>query len=638
MENSIELKAVKDILGMNFFIPSYQRGYRWKEQQVIDLLNDIYSFSQKHLDQSEEIYCIQPLVVAQRNEDILAKCKLPETTLDDIRKYIKGSWTVVDGQQRLTTIYLVLKALGEDKGFEINYSTRLKSGVFLKNIKKEESSDNIDFFHMYNAYSTIVDWIKDPEKNIEAFRSALLNRVNFIWYEVDQKEEIKVFQRLNIGKIPLTDSELIKALFLNRTNFCTKNEKYDKEIESLQKTIAFEWDMIERDLQNDEFWAFINNFDYPKQTRIDYILDKICSNNDYKLNEEGKKRIGKDEHKTFRYFNEVFAQKKNEENTAWIKDLWSKIKMYYQVFSEWYHDYRLYHYIGYLSSLSSDTFDISIYVSEWNKKDKKSFLEYLKTEIKLKLKSKKWLSSLNDYQFDQEGGASKRDCVDLLLLHNIETVIQQNDKLISDSKYNLPNFSKFPFHLFKKEKWEVEHIRPNAGDDTEGDSEKKMYFLLAKPYMEANEALYKKIESYLENENNDESIFFEIREEIYREGGVLADEDKNKIWNYTLLDAKTNKEYGNQIFPVKRDFINNKVNGIKKKYKLEGGKLKEQEVSKEVAFLPICTQKVFSKSYTSMPTTMVNWNKKDAEAYLNDIKEKLKDYLPENLYGTEQEE
>ena len=45
MENSIELKAVKNILGMNFFIPSYQRGYRWKEQQVIDLLNDIYSFS-----------------------------------------------------------------------------------------------------------------------------------------------------------------------------------------------------------------------------------------------------------------------------------------------------------------------------------------------------------------------------------------------------------------------------------------------------------------------------------------------------------------------------------------------------------------------------------------------------------------
>ena len=44
MENSIELKAVKDILGMNFFIPSYQRGYRWKEQQVIDLLNGLSLF------------------------------------------------------------------------------------------------------------------------------------------------------------------------------------------------------------------------------------------------------------------------------------------------------------------------------------------------------------------------------------------------------------------------------------------------------------------------------------------------------------------------------------------------------------------------------------------------------------------
>ena len=47
--NDIELKPIKDILGMNFFIPNYQRGYRWKEQQVIDLLEDIYSFSLKFL-------------------------------------------------------------------------------------------------------------------------------------------------------------------------------------------------------------------------------------------------------------------------------------------------------------------------------------------------------------------------------------------------------------------------------------------------------------------------------------------------------------------------------------------------------------------------------------------------------------
>ena len=111
----------------------------------------------------------------------------------------------------------------------------------------------------------------------------------------------------------------------------------------------------------------------------------------------------------------------------------------------------------------------------------------------------------------------------------------------------------------------------------------------------------------------------------------MSDEDKNKIWNYTLLDAQTNKEYGNQIFPVKRAFINNKVNGIKKKYKLDGNKLIEIEERKEVAFVPLCTQKVFSKSCTSMPNTMVNWNYEDAKAYLTDIIIKLKYYLPESL-------
>ena len=102
----------------------------------------------------------------------------------------------------------------------------------------------------------------------------------------------------------------------------------------------------------------------------------------------------------------------------------------------------------------------------------------------------------------------------------------------------------------------------------EGDK-KVMYLLLAKPYMKINKDLYKEIECYLQtnNENdNDDSKFFELLDRIYKEGCTLGDEDKNKIWNFTLLDATTNKEYGNQIFPFKRALIINKMNGIKKKY------------------------------------------------------------------------
>lgn len=455
MENSVELKTISDISGMNFLIPSYQRGYRWGKQQVIDLLDDIYSFSKNH-SQGDEIYCIQPLVVAQRDEDVLEKCKRPETTLEDIRRYIKGSWTVVDGQQRLTTIYLILKAFEVKEGYDIEYATRKKSKEFLQqinNVKEDESNDNIDFYHMYKAFDSIKKWKEEHNDNPEIFRSTLLNRVVFVWYKVDEKEEVKVFQRLNIGKIPLTDSELIKALFLNRSNFSTKKENYNLEIESLQNKIAFEWDMIERELQNDEFWAFINNFDYSRPTRIDFILDAICEKNIDKLGKESKDKIGRDEHKTFRYFNERFIQEK-ENGTEWINNLWSEIKEYYQVFNEWYHDYRLYHYIGYLSALSCDTSIISELVLKWNKNNKEDFLNYIKGEIKSKLEkeSTKWLSKLESFEFDIEGSVNKRKCIGLLLLYNIETIIQQNEKLVEESRYNLPNFTKFPFHLFKKEK------------------------------------------------------------------------------------------------------------------------------------------------------------------------------------------
>ena len=39
--NSIELKTLNELSQYSFYIPTYQRGYRWTEQEVIDLLNDI---------------------------------------------------------------------------------------------------------------------------------------------------------------------------------------------------------------------------------------------------------------------------------------------------------------------------------------------------------------------------------------------------------------------------------------------------------------------------------------------------------------------------------------------------------------------------------------------------------------------
>lgn len=664
--NVISLKPVKELLGMNFFIPDYQRGYRWEKQQAIDLLEDIYAFALKTSHTSEEIYCIQPLVVSEKADDILEKCKRPESTLEDIKKYIKGSWTVVDGQQRLTTIYLLLSCLGIDDRYEIDYCTRIGSKDFLANIKSKNSADaesNVDYYHMYLVYSTINEWIDSKEVQDPSVRKeildALLNQVNFIWYQVDEADEISVFTRLNIGKIPLTDSELIKALFLNRANFRIESDADEKQLEAKQRKIAIEWDQIEYALQNDEFWAFLHDFNYDKPTRIDFILNSICEKDRYHLfretknrkktknydyrgeieayNKALKERIGNDEHRTFRYFNEAFICAKinaathatENVNTDWLDDLWKEVKKYYQVFNEWYQDYRLYHYIGYLTSIQNSDFDITDYVLSWEGQTKAEYIEGLKTAIAQKLRRKEWFEQIFEYKFDQEYNGKvvgKRAVVDILLLHNIETIIQQNDKFVSETKYNLPNFSKFPFHLYKREKWQVEHIRPNAGDDFKKDGADLLYLSLARQYFTDDSILTQKIDDYIGGVAGKDD-FTDILTEITQKGGPLPDEDKNRIWNYVLLDESTNKEYGNQIFPVKRAFIANKEKGVKIIYSFCNGQLVIDSKAPEVAFVPPCTKNVFSKFYTEMPSTMMNWNIDDAEAYWNDIKEKLQYYF-----------
>lgn len=646
MGNSIELKSVKDLLGMSFYIPNYQRGYRWEQTQVIDLLEDILAFSKTRKEEGE-IYCIQPLVVSQKDEeDILEKCK-KALSLEDIRRYLRGTWNVVDGQQRLTTIYLALCYLEIPNKYEIVYCTREGSSKFLLSFGNENTGaererlnyeDNIDFFFMYHAYKVIESWFKNHIGEKDKFKETLLTDVKFIWYHVASDQEIPVFKRLNIGKIPLTDSELIKALFLNRGNFSFES----KDVEYIQERIASEWDQIEYRLQDDEFWSFINNIDYEKPTRIDYILDLICEKND--LTDLGidieVKELCNDSHKTFRYFFIAFnnPKLKNTEDklkTQYVENIWKKIKYYFQVFEEWYHDYRLFHYVGYLTSISKPCKVSKLIDLYQRSSNKENFVEDIKSEIVKKLHTYSWLKhlktedDLKEYAFDQDDNASKQDCVCILLLHNIETIIQQNEKLVSESKYNLPNFTKFPFHLYKKENWQVEHIRPYSGDDLQDKDKQKIFLSLAKEYLVNEDSLRQKIDDFLSDKGNFE--FSSILEELNKTGEEqLPDDDKNKLWNFVLLDEATNKEYGNQVFPVKRAFVINKEKGKKIKYTWKNGEIGKQEIE-EIAFVPPCTKNVFTKNYTDMPSSMVNWTKEDATGYLNDIQRTLNYYITELL-------
>ena len=528
-ENKIELKSVSELLGMKFFIPSYQRGYRWTEQQVKDLLNDIWEFSQKK-KQEYEFYCIQPLVVRRKDEDVLNSIK-SATSIEETENLLKGSWEVIDGQQRLTTIFIILSELKEKDVYSLKYETRKGSKEFLEKIDENKKDENIDYFHICQAKQTVSSWFGNVEEKKSKFKDILLNNVRFIWYESVDEDPIKVFTRLNIGKISLTNAELIKALFLNRSNF---GENDSEHLKLRQQEIAREWDIIEYTLQNDEFWLFLHEKGYDRPTRIDFIFDLICEKNSLNSSDELYKSIGNDDYKTFRYFYEYFRS-----DSSNIKDCWEKVKKYFQTFKEWFDDLELYHYIGYLVEYR---YLISELVSEWHSsKDKDSFVSYLKAEIKKKIKGCPAL----DFQY-KEDGSDKGKCKPILLFQNIQTIINQNKNNLSNEDYKLGVFYKFPFHLYKLENWDVEHINSNTTNDEEDADTQKEWLLNV--YLSADDDTQQLIRSYFESSEDEKEKLFEEVKQIIPQNEEWTSAEKNRIWNYTLLDSSTNRSYGNAIF------------------------------------------------------------------------------------------
>ena len=641
-ENLIELKSIKELLEMNFFIPNYQRGYRWTEQQVKDLLNDIWEFAnQKHSDY--EFYCLQPLVVKCMN-----KVEMDNNNLASDKNW----YEVIDGQQRLTTIFILLVYLKNEKVLDIlNLPTSLYNlkyqrdintiniSEFLLNLQSLQQIDEtyIDFFHISNAYYTIKSWFQSPKINRATFCNALLthesdlgnpkrdkaNNVRFIWYESVDEDPIKVFTRLNIGKISLTNAELIKALFLNRTNFKHIEEAH---LRLRQQEIASEWDRIEYTLQNEEFWLFLNAKGYTRPTRIDFIFDLICQENKLSLSENAYKLIGTDDYKTFRYFYEYFTH-----GNPNIEDCWKKIKDYFQTFMEWYNDIDLYHYVGYVVA---NNYKISKLIEQWdNSKSKYAFIKWLKEQIqKIILKNFKsqsnnkeeankiyTLDNVLDYQYAVDG-SDKGKCKPILLFHNIQTIINQNNNSLNNAHYQLGVFYKFPFHLYKLESWDVEHINSNTTNS--GEDEETRIEWLVNVYWGVDEKTQERIKKYKDLPDEEKEMLFKDIKELISSQNEWSPDEKNRIWNYTLLDSSTNRSYGNAIFSGKRRIIIGKDQGklkplpkITKDNKID----LSDEKPAESSFVPLCTKQVFMKYYSTALNDPNYWTITDAEGYKSDI-------------------
>ena len=640
--NTLELKSIAKLQDLEFYIPDYQRGYRWTRQQVEDLLNDIFEFSQK---ENAGIYCLQPLVVIKKSseEQLLDRVHAAKD-MDEVKRILNGQWEVVDGQQRLTTIRLILEVLN-CPCYDITYQTRENSAEFLNTITTKGEKDaktNIDFYRIYEAYKKIDEWLKEIDgKQKERFQNVLLNQVKFIWYETQENPK-EVFTRLNIGKISLTNAELIKALLLNKSNF---DRRDDDKIRLWQQEIAMEWDVIEYALQSNEFWLFLNAPGDERPTRIDYVFDMICRCDMLGCKDE---KDTSDEFRTFRYFYHYLAvQKQKEISLAQaVRTIWEKVREIFQTLQEWFDDMELYHYVGYLICMGRNIDEI---YEHWNDSDNKAgFIEkYLTEEIKKTIPYKDIENTV--YEVKQEGsqfkGGSKTNCRPILLLHNLQTVINQNRILSANAKYKNGVFYKFPFHLYKLEGWDVEHIDSNTENGLDNIPSQREWLLNAyfglqdKTLRGQIQKFFKQYAGKASEQSEDsakqtarDEAFTELKHQIEDVGGNdrLSQNEKNKIWNFTLLDSSTNRSYGNAIFPAKRRVIIGKDQGKKFNSSTidENGQivLGSAENSPS-AFIPPCTRYVFLKYYNTASFDPNVWTRNDAEAYKDNIIEVLKNFL-----------
>jgi uncharacterized protein with ParB-like and HNH nuclease domain len=603
--NKIELLSIDQLNNhpelKDFYVASYQRGYRWTKEEVEYLLNDINDIA------IDKKYCIQPLAVIARDNQ---------------------TWELIDGQQRTTTLFLIQTVLKNcfsirtEPFYGLDYNTRSSTKDFLIDIRKDDilkdflddaikdkwyefkknniDKDNIDNYHLFNAYVIIYQWLslKNSEER-QDFYKKLTKQTYVIWHPITIEEEgiqtvEDFFINMNAGKIKLTSAELIKALFI--IDIEKSDDPWDVR-DFKKKKLANEWDSIENELHNNTFWYFINNTneqDYP--TRIGKLFDIDCKKT-------------KDSSELFSYYQYSKGKGKGGENLDW-----KKIKQIYQRLKEWYDDVENYHLIGFIINAKFMTLE-DIIVKTENKTKleiKDYFIQTIKDNFaqeKTKDNQRYQVYALDNLRYD----TSYSECKNTLLLYNIKL-----------TERTFPN-QRFPFDLYQdpETQWSIEHIHPQnpqllqSKEDAEewlNDYEERFKEEkdVKKEYIAKIAELKQKL-----HDLKDSTLTIELSNQLKEFLDTVNDAlGLHLIGNQALLDKATNSKIGNKGFLKKRSLI------------------LDASTNTNGTYIPLATINNFLKKTTNTGADnkikVSYWSAQDAEDYTKDIKKLLEEFLPKN--------
>lgn len=652
--------AIPDLLKHNFFIPDYQRGYRWESKQVLQLIEDIYGFFQDM--RSGSFYCLQPIVVKECTKEVIKRHAL-RSDIDDNRWY-----EVIDGQQRLTTIRILLafyfaqNPLDARRPFKIAYETRPEVADLFDRLVVDlrtqsfsyaglDVAKSVDRKFIENCIRTVLGcfthemaWRPGEQFHLRFqdfgrfFDNLMKNgedskSVQVLWYETFEDVDARdIFERINDLRIPLSNSEIIRAMFLSESATYPYGGKTidgdqgdaaglqilkEQDRHAKQLHINARWDEMEHRLRNDDFWAFITN-QRPEtsRNRIEVLFDLISKKHVPRENDGGMLNK-EDPLYTYLYFD---SQIKEGRYDLWR--LWQKVEACFSRLCYWYENDDCYHRIGYLVLMQQKGDQVlSELLEQADVLDNDGFAGEVVDRIRALLPRREEIAGLSYENTPVEIRS-------MLILHNIESC--RGNAVVG----------RFPFALFKRKNrekgWTLEHIHAQNSECLP-QNDKGPWLEWAKINLEAlrnnglavdpclMEDLADAVKKLTDGDNrytHDRIVgLFDRVAAVYKAGPVPR---LHQLSNLALLDGGVNAGIGNSAFEVKRQYV--------------------AKADADGDYVPYCTRKVFAKLYYPknaggellLSRRTYAWDEEDRKCYLDDIREKLSPYISMTAYETKE--
>ena len=531
-----------------FVIPNYQRGYKWsvrhtKEQTSVEFL--VEGLKSAYMNRNAQQFFLQGVTVVEDGDQVI----------------------LIDGQQRTTTLYLLLYCLGREnisgnRNIELDYSIRKNSQNFLNNLKKEEfdyqsedpQNQNQDIYYFKEAIKQIQNLLHSINNlNRKDFVNFLLNNISMLYIVVDQDKAVRTFTMMNGQKAKMHDEELVKAEMLHIVSLSDKLSDLPtiKTLEDtffiLKEITATEWEnsaLRSKYAREWDKWLYWWN---KKEVKDYFNTQKPMG----LLLENYFKKQRNREAFSFQNFKKLLPDNKKKQ----AKDVFKGLRDLQKDFEDIYNDPITYNYLKCAligsSSDAEDKFNVIMYFID-NKRNRESMMEYAKwrllgsTHIEITEKYTKNITS-KDEQIDNARKRKERavrmiEDLSKAKVYNVyDDILYKQLLRLNVEEYNKLNGGnglKFDFSIWDNKS--LEHIYPKS----------KFYHTDI-----AEDGSIRYIRGDGEEISKDEAT------ELLDSNKVFSAPERYSehcIGNLVLLYGRNNSEFGNLPFEEKKaKFFNN---------------------------------------------------------------------------------